>query len=98
MGLEKFDPCDANCNGRVYTWGDNEYYWGGYGKLGIGDEQSWAVNTPVQVHGPNNVGVLENIVAIGAGWEHRGQISSAPSRHMKLTQWRVRVSLHIMKR
>jgi len=70
MALEKLDPCDPNCNGRVYTWGDNEYKFGEYGKLGIGDEQSSHIDTPVQVHSPNNVGVLENIVAISAGWDH----------------------------
>jgi alpha-tubulin suppressor-like RCC1 family protein len=29
MGLEAYDPCDPNLNGRVFTWGHNGPGWGG---------------------------------------------------------------------
>ena len=27
MGLEDYDPCDPNLDGRVYTWGNNDDAW-----------------------------------------------------------------------
>ncbi len=50
-------------DGFVWTFGDNEF-----GKLGVGDTQDR--ETPVKVHGVNDVNFLENIVAISAGWDH----------------------------
>jgi parallel beta-helix repeat protein len=67
-GLEKIDPCDPNCKGHVYTWGDNAY-----GKLGIGDTYPSMVDTPVRVHKGEQAstsGWLENIVSVKAGWDH----------------------------
>jgi parallel beta-helix repeat protein len=61
-GEENSMAMDAN--GYVWTWGDNDY-----GKLGI-NVSGGIRDTPVQVHGVNNVGVLQNIVAISAGCDH----------------------------
>ena len=78
MALEKDDPNDPNCDGRVYTFGSNtwpiEYgdYPAGYGKLGIGTDDP-CMPTPVAVHSgqqhPNDPN-LKHIVAISAGWDH----------------------------
>jgi len=78
MALEKDDPNDPNFNGCVYTWGTN--WWGdedyeqglvelGYGLLGTGSNVALE-DTPVKVHGVNDVNFLEHIVAIAAGWDH----------------------------
>jgi len=50
-------------NGYVYCWGDNKY-----GQLGNGCIDP--CTTPVRVVGPNDVGYLENIIAISAGYWH----------------------------
>jgi alpha-tubulin suppressor-like RCC1 family protein len=83
MALEKLDPNDPNCNGRVYTFGSNWWpadyevyppYPPGYGKLGNGDEQSNYIDTPVRVlkgeQDTSTSNYLENIVAVSAGWDH----------------------------
>jgi len=50
-------------DGTVWTWGYN-----GYGQLGDG---TYTQNpTPVQVHGPGNVGFLTGIIAIAGGENH----------------------------
>jgi len=78
MALEKDDPNDPNLNGCVYTWGTNR--WGdedyeegwipdGNGLLGTGSTADFN-DTPVKVHGVNDVNFLEHIVAIAAGWDH----------------------------
>jgi len=75
MALEKLDPNDPNCNGSVYTFGDNEYYGAvGRGKLGNGSMVKLSP-TPVKVlsgeQDPNSPSsYLKNIVAISAGWDH----------------------------
>ena len=78
MALEKDDPNDPNCDGRVYTFGSNtwpiEYgdYPAGYGKLGIGTDDPCR-STPVAVlsgqQHPNDPN-LKHIVAVSAGWDH----------------------------
>ena len=78
IAVEKDDPTDPNFNGCVYTWGTN--WWGdedyeegwidpGYGLLGTGSNVA-IEDTPVKVHGVNDVNFLEHIVAIAAGWDH----------------------------
>jgi alpha-tubulin suppressor-like RCC1 family protein len=42
--------------------------WGGYGELG--DNTNNSSSSPVQVVGPGGVGVLDNVVAVSAGFEH----------------------------
>jgi len=74
MGLERYDPCDPNMDGRVYTWGEDAFYYGDGGVLGIGDGAGNR-DTPVCVlsgeQDPNNEDtVLEGIVAISAASEH----------------------------
>jgi alpha-tubulin suppressor-like RCC1 family protein len=78
MAMEKDDPNDPNFNGCVYTWGtnqwgDEEYEQGwipfGNGLLGTGSDANFS-DTPVKVHGVNDVNFLEHIVAIAAGWDH----------------------------
>ncbi len=49
-------------DGRVSAWGRNIY-----GQLGDGTQTSSLI--PVQVHGPDNVGFLTNIIALTAGSE-----------------------------
>ena len=58
-------------NGFVYTFGQNndDYYGTVKGRLGAGSTQDYN-DLPLKVHGPNNVGYLQNIVAISAGWNH----------------------------
>jgi alpha-tubulin suppressor-like RCC1 family protein len=64
-------------NGTVWTWGNNEY-----GKLGNNlfntnlSDNTYNTNLPQQVHGPNNVGYLSNIVAISAGEIHNTALKS----------------------
>jgi len=74
MALEKLEPNDSNCNGHVYTWGDNEFLYGGRGKLGNGNITDGLIATPVTVKSgeqdPDPNSFLENIVAISAGWDH----------------------------
>jgi len=48
-------------NGSVWAWGNNNP-WGQ-----LGDDSTYTRTTPVQVHGPNNVGFLEGIIGISAG-------------------------------
>jgi alpha-tubulin suppressor-like RCC1 family protein len=75
MALEAYDPYDPNLDGRVYTWGDNDFVLNnGSGVLGIGAADD--SNTPVCVHrgeqdynDPNQI-YLKHIVAISAGWDH----------------------------
>ena len=77
MALEKIDP---NLNGSVYTWGANKWpgegedYTSGRGKLGNASVDDLS-DTPVVVlsgqQDPNNPSsLLQNIVAISAGWNH----------------------------
>ena len=81
MALEKINPNDPNCKGRVYTWGDNR---GGYymedagiscgGRLG-NNHTDGNSPVPIRVHaGQQNPGdpcaVLQNIKAISAGANH----------------------------
>jgi alpha-tubulin suppressor-like RCC1 family protein len=80
MALEKLDPNNPNCNGRVYTFGSNKWpvdyvgYPSGYGKLGNGNTVDDFITTPVRVlKGEQDTSTseyLENIVAISAGWDH----------------------------
>lgn len=64
-------------DGTVWTWGNNEY-----GKLGNNLANSNLIDTtydsslPQQVHGPDNVGYLSNIVAISAGEIHNTALKS----------------------
>jgi alpha-tubulin suppressor-like RCC1 family protein len=79
MALEKDDPNDPNCNGRVYTWGSNGE---GYGDLDpcsiggrLGDGTYTDRSTPVFVlagkQNPNDPNShLKHIVAIAAGEGH----------------------------
>ncbi len=55
--------------GYVYTFGNNDK-----GQLGINSTAEQHV--PVQVHGVNNSGVLSNIIAISAGWNHSMALNS----------------------
>jgi len=74
MALEKHDPCDPNCNGRVYTWGRNGqtlYRHGGQ----LGDGTTEDSNAPVIVlsgeqepNDPNSF--LKDIIDISAGESH----------------------------
>jgi alpha-tubulin suppressor-like RCC1 family protein len=50
-------------DGTVWAWGDN--YWGQLGCHSNSDHY-----TPVQVHGPGNVGYLTDVVDIAAGYHH----------------------------
>lgn len=50
-------------DGTVWAWGRNQY-----GQLGDGSNTQ--SNTPVQVHGFNNVGFLTGITAIATGYYH----------------------------
>jgi len=61
-----------DANGLVYTWGQNSYDKDGIskGRLGAGNTTADSNNLPVKVHGVNNTGYLENIVAVSAGWNH----------------------------
>ncbi|MBI3501963.1 MAG: T9SS type A sorting domain-containing protein [Bacteroidetes bacterium] len=53
----------ATCtDGSVMTWGDNS-------SGAIGDNTTTNASSPVQVHGPGNVGFLSNIISLGAGRE-----------------------------
>ena len=57
--------------GRNHNW-DMEYF----GVLGTGDkgrDEEWRV---VHVHGPNDVGFLDNISDISAGWMHSAALGS----------------------
>jgi len=56
----------VDSNGYVYAWGNNEDGQCGNGKSGWGEQE----DTPVLVHGENNVGYLENIIAADAGVSH----------------------------
>jgi alpha-tubulin suppressor-like RCC1 family protein len=47
-------------NGTVYAWGE-----GSHGQLGIHSDNDHTI--PYQVHGPDNVGYLEDIVKVAAG-------------------------------
>jgi len=66
--LEDINDIDAgwqhslalDVNGFVWAWGDNFY-----GQLG--DNSRVDKDVPVQVHGPNDVNFLEDIIAISAG-------------------------------
>ncbi len=55
---------DLDKNRFVWTFGDDAS-----GKLGDGSPIA-NKDTPVKVHGVNDVNFLENIVAISAGWDH----------------------------
>ncbi len=76
MALEAYDPYDPNMDGRVYTWGDDDFVLNnGSGVLGIGDSAGDR-DTPVCVrrgqqdyNEPNQI-YLRHIVAISAGWDH----------------------------
>jgi len=76
MGLEDADPCDPNLQGRVYTWGDDEFAVGdGNGVLGVGSVAGGLSTTPVMVlsgeQDPNHPDdPLRHIVGISAGWDH----------------------------
>ena len=77
MALEAYDPDedDPNLQGRVYTWGDDEFYFGGAGVLGAGYVAEGLSETPVVVHSgqqdPNHPNdPLKRIVAVSAGWDH----------------------------
>ena len=50
-------------DGTVWAWGFNA-------PASLGDNTTIQRNTPVQVHGPGNVGFLTNITAIAAGGGH----------------------------
>lgn len=50
-------------DGTVWAWGSNEY-----GQLGNGTHNFNALLTPIQVHGPDNVGFLTGIKAIACGY------------------------------
>jgi len=65
MALERLVSGDSNCQGRIYTFGDDSY-----GKLGINDANGTNRTTPMMVRGVGGVGYLTNIVAISAGWDH----------------------------
>ena len=60
----------AGLEGTVYTWGNNVD-----GRLG--DNTTTDRTTPVQVHGTNDVGYLNEIVAIAAGAGHSLALSYA---------------------
>jgi alpha-tubulin suppressor-like RCC1 family protein len=51
-------------NGTVWAWGDN-----GYGQVGD-NKVADPTKSPVQVHGPGNVGFLTDVVAISEGRYH----------------------------
>ncbi|NCU42105.1 MAG: RCC1 repeat-containing protein, partial [Candidatus Moranbacteria bacterium] len=50
----------------VWCWGIN----GSYGRLGIGENTTSDMRTPVQVKGVDGVGFLENVSQISAGTDH----------------------------
>jgi len=67
MALEMLEPNNPDCNGRVYTWGSNDWGWEEMGCDGgrLGNGSNSGVNdVPVQVVG------LEDITAISAGESH----------------------------
>ena len=76
MGLEKIDPCDPCCNGRVYTWGLNGIHPWSLSKGGrLGDGTEINRYTPVRVKSgqqdPFHADTfLQNIVSISAGEGH----------------------------
>ena len=51
-------------DGTVYAWGDDEY-----GQLGVHSQQDRSC-TPLQVHGPDDVGHLTGITRLAAGEAH----------------------------
>ncbi len=65
MALEKLISGNSNCQGRVYTFGDNDH-----SKLGINDANGGIRTVPMMVRGVGGVGYLTNIVEISAGWDH----------------------------
>jgi alpha-tubulin suppressor-like RCC1 family protein len=50
-------------DGTVWAWGDNRY-----GELGVNN--TGGHDYPVQVHGPDNVGVLSGITSVSGGEDH----------------------------
>ena len=61
-------------DGTVWTWGGNNT-----GKLGnnqAASDESQDVHLPIQVHGPNNVGYLNSVIAISAGESHNTVLRS----------------------
>jgi len=49
-------------NGFVWAWGNNKV-----GQLGDNKESGNTSDTPIQVHGYNNIGFLDDITAVAAG-------------------------------
>lgn len=72
LALDKF--------GNVWAWGENTS-----GALGdsLYDDKNYAV----QVHGPNNVGFLTNIVRVSAGGSTTANFSAAISRDGTIYTW-----------
>ena len=52
----------VDINGYVWAWGDNYY-----GQLGDNKESGSVSTVPVKVHGYNNEGFLDDIIAVAAG-------------------------------
>jgi len=84
-------------NAFVYTWGDNAYNsGGGKGKLGIGDDPNFSIDTPVKVlkgEQQNSSDYLENIVAISAGWDHSLCKSVSKTSFVNLCQKNVELKI-----
>jgi alpha-tubulin suppressor-like RCC1 family protein len=60
-----------DANGFVWSWGYNSQ-----GQLGDNQQSSpYYSSTPIQVHGLNNIGYLENIIAISAGRSGRHSLA-----------------------
>jgi parallel beta-helix repeat protein len=71
LTLERLNPSDPNCRGRVYAWGHNNRNYGGE----LGDGTTTIRNSPVFVHAgeqnPSNPDSnLEGIISVSAGAEH----------------------------
>ncbi len=73
-------------NGTVWAWG------GKNGGVALGDNTTNGSTSLVQVHGVNNVGNLENIVAIEAGY----QLSFALSKDGEVYYWGGYTSINVL--
>src|SRR3989338_208642 len=63
VAIGNYQTLALKSDGTLWAWG-----WNAYGE--VGDNSTTQRNTPVQVHGPSDVGFLTGITAIAAGTSH----------------------------